>query len=92
MTSTSATDYGGEILTRIIRPEEGGMTADAARSILSLQLAPEDHDTVNRLADKDRSESLTSEERVILDEYERITAMLELMQSKARMSLKQAAR
>ena len=34
--------------------------------------------------------TLTPEERMLLDDYERITAMLELMQSKARLSLKQA--
>ena len=90
MSPTTTPDRGAEILTRIIRPEEGGMTAYAARSILSFQLAPEDHDTVNQLAAKARDGSLTPDERLALDEYERITAMLELMQSKARLSLQQS--
>lgn len=57
---------------------------------LSFQLPAEDRDTVNALAAKAREGSLTPDERSTLDEYERITALLELMQSKARLSLKQA--
>ena len=90
MTSTTTPDRGADILARIIRPEDGGMSAEAAQSILSFQLAPEDRDTVNKLAAKARDGSLTADDRSALDEYERITAMLELMQSKARLSLKQA--
>lgn len=83
-------DRGAEILARIIRPEEGGLTPDAAQSILRFELTPEDRDAVNALAAKARDGSLSPEERSVLDEYERITALLELMQSKARLSLKQA--
>lgn len=79
-----------KIVTRIIRPEEGGLSVDAARYMLSLELPPEDRATVNQLVGKARAGSLTPDERSSLDEYEWITAMLELMQSKARQSLKQA--
>ncbi len=45
---------------------------------------------VNALAAKARAGTLTAEERIELDDYERITALLEIMQSKAKISLQQA--
>lgn len=53
-------------------------------------LSEDDRDRVNKLAAKAREETLTAEERSELDDYERITALLELIQSKARVSLKGA--
>ena len=85
MTSVTS-DHGAEILSRIIRPEEGGMPAEAAQTILRFQLADNDRGRVNELAEG----VLSANERLELDEYERVTALLELMQSKARLSLKQA--
>ena len=90
MNHATTPDRGAEILARIIRPEEGGLSPDAAQSILRFELTPEDRDAVNALAAKARDGSLSPDERSVLDEYERITALLELMQSKARLSLKQA--
>jgi len=51
-------------------------------------LAQADYDRVNELAAKARADTLTTEERTDLNEYERITCLVELMQSKARLSLK----
>jgi hypothetical protein len=90
MSSIATTDRGIEILTRTIKPTEGNLSIEAARSILSFRLAPADWERVNELAAKARAGTLTVEERAELDEYERITCLLELMQSKARLSLKQA--
>ncbi len=90
MSSISTTDRGAEILARTIKPAEGNLPIEAARSILSFRLAPADWERVNDLAAKARAGTLTAEERAELGEYERITYLLELMQSKARLSLKQA--
>jgi len=89
MTSVTSPDYGADILSRAIRPQDGDMSVDAARSILKFQLSSNDRDRVDELAAKARDGSLTDEERAELDDYERITALLELMQSKARRSLKE---
>jgi hypothetical protein len=43
-----------------------------------------DRNRVNELASKARADTLSDEQRCELDEYERITCLLELMQSKAR--------
>ncbi len=90
MNSISTTDQGVAILTRTIQPAEGNLPIEAARSLLSFRLAPSDWERVNDLAARARAGTLTTEERVELDEYERITCLLELMQSKARLSLKLA--
>lgn len=90
MSAISTIDHGAEILTRVIQPAEGNLPVEAALSILSFHLSPTDWDRVNELAAKARAGTLTTEERSELDEYERITCLLELMQSKARLSLKQA--
>jgi hypothetical protein len=90
MSQISMIDRGAEILVRTIRSEEGNLSIEAARAILTFQLSQADRERVNELAAKARSGTLISEERAELDEYERITCLLELMQSKARLSLKQA--
>ena len=89
MSSISTCDRGAEILARTIKPRAGDLSVEAARSILSFRLSEDDRDRVNELAAKARSGTLTAEQRAELDEYERITGLLELMQSKARLSLRQ---
>jgi hypothetical protein len=66
------------------------MSTEAAQSILEFGLSQQDRDRVDKLAAKARQGALTEQERAELDDYERITALLEIMQSKARLSLKQA--
>ena len=90
MHAISTIDQGAEILTRTIKPAEGNLPIEAARAMLSFRLSPADWERVNDLAAKARAGTLTVEERAALDEYERITCLLELMQSKARLSLKHA--
>ena len=88
MSPSTTTDRGAESLARIIVPNEGNMSVEVARAILHFRLAQADYERVNELAAKARAGTLTAEERAELDEYERITCLVELMQSKARLSLK----
>jgi hypothetical protein len=83
-------ESGTEVLFRAIRPSEGDMPCEASRWFLRLRLSDEDREKVNQLAAKARAGTLTSDERSELDEIERVTSLLELMQSKARLSLKNA--
>ena len=92
MSPAPTPDHGAEILARIFSPGQGGMPAQAAREILGFKLPPRDRDRVNELAAKARQGLLDFDEREELDDYERITALVELMHSKARLSLKQAGR
>lgn len=81
-------EVGTKVLYRAIRPSEGDLPSDASRWLLSVRLTAEDCEKVNQLAAKARAGTLTGEERDELEEIERVTSLLELMQSKARLSLK----
>jgi hypothetical protein len=85
---STAIESGTDILLRAIRTSEADLPPEASRWLLRVQLSPEDCEKVNQLAAKARAGTLTSEERSELDELERVTSFLELMQSKARLSLK----
>ena len=89
MVTSAPADYGSEILVRTIRPDVGGLSTEAARAMLDFRLSQHDANRVNDPAAKAREGNLTANERVELDDYERITALLEIMQSKARLSLQQ---
>jgi hypothetical protein len=85
---STATESGTEVLLRAIHPSQGDLPPEASRWLLGLRLSAEDRDEVNRLAAKARAGTLTVDERSQLDEIERVTSLLELLQSKARLSLK----
>jgi hypothetical protein len=81
----TAPSHEADILDRAIR---GKLSEDAGRSLLELELSDMDKDRVNELAAEARERSLSPEERSELDDYERIASLLELLQSKARLFLK----
>jgi hypothetical protein len=90
MSTSTIAESGTEILARAIVPQGGDIPVDAARVFLSFRLDPTDENRVNELAERARDGSLSGVEREELDEYERVTALLELIQSKARLALKRA--
>jgi uncharacterized protein YnzC (UPF0291/DUF896 family) len=79
-----------EILSRVIAPGEPNLPPDTARIILSFDFGKEDLDRMNQLAQKARDGTLTAEEQVEIDCYERVGHFLSLLRSKARLSLQQA--
>jgi hypothetical protein len=83
-------DHEAQVLSRTINPNEGTFAPDAARALLTLRFTEIDRERVNELAAKAREGSLTAEERAILDGYEHVGFLLELLKSKARLSLKLA--
>jgi hypothetical protein len=87
---STAIESGTEVLSRAIMPERGDLPLEVSRWLLGLRLSAEDHERVNRLAAKARAGTLTAEERLELDEIERVASLFELMQSKARVSLRKS--
>ena len=79
--------FAPAILTRVIEPEKGELSLDAARSLLNLRLSTEDLTRVNELASRARSGDLSLDERAELDDYEEVACLLELLQSKARLAM-----
>jgi hypothetical protein len=80
---------GTTILERLIMSDEPTLSADAARSILQLDFPARDHERVQKLSAKAQEGTLTKGERAELEEYIRVSDLLALLQSKARLSLKQ---
>jgi hypothetical protein len=93
MDATSAAgNPNGEaaILGRLIRPERDDLSPDAARSILKLDFEDDDRVRMHELAVKAQHGTLTATEEAELVSYRGVGRLLELMRSKARLSLKRA--
>jgi uncharacterized protein YnzC (UPF0291/DUF896 family) len=79
-----------EILSRIVGPDEENLTPEAAQGILKLSLDENDRQRLHDLASKNQNVGLTREELEELDAYRRVGRLIDLLQAKARRSLKRA--
>ena len=75
------------ILSRVIDAENGNLTAEAARAILRMGFPAEDCARAEVLAARSREGVLTAAEETELESYRHVGRLLELMKSKARLSL-----
>ena len=80
-----------EILSRVVGPENPSFTPEVARSILELRFSDADVDRMNELLAKARQGTLSQEEESQLHGYLFVSAMVDLMHSKARLTLKNSA-
>ena len=78
------------ILSRVIRPDSGTWSKEAAESILGFNFPSSDVRRMNALAAKARQGSLSVAEEAELENYRDVGRLLELLQSKARLSLKRS--
>jgi hypothetical protein len=76
------------ILSRVLEPDKPTLSPQAAREILALDFGPADRERMRQLSAKARAGTLTPPEQVAIDNYERVGHVLNIMQSKARRSLK----
>ena len=76
-----------EVWERTIRPGEADLTRDVAEYFLKLQFTDADKARMNELAAKAREGSLTEREETELGNYMQLGWFLDLMKSKARLSL-----
>jgi hypothetical protein len=76
------------IFGRVLEPEEATLDVAAAKAILNLDFQQADKDRMRVLLAKAKQGTLTADEQVEIDNYERVGHMLSLMKSKARRSLK----
>ena len=87
LTDVSTVPSEATILSRVIQPEHGTWSKEAAESILRLDFPPADVERMNVLAAKARQGSLSELESAELENYRDAGRLLELLQSKARRSL-----
>jgi hypothetical protein len=76
------------ILARLIRPEDDNLSVEAAKAFLCFRFDQGDLDRMHELALKNQDGRLTPDERAQMDNYRRVSFLLDLIHSKARRSLK----
>ena len=79
-----------EILRRVVDPQRASWTPETAHAILALSLPQQDAQRVNELAEKACAGELSAVEECELEDYRHVGRLLELMKSRARLSLKVA--
>ena len=85
--TTRATDHGTAIWRRVIKFERP-LSPSAARALLKLRFSDRDHALMNDLSAKARAGTLTPEEKIDIDTFERLGCLLDILHSKARQALK----
>ena len=88
MQTTQTGNRRSAILSRVIRPERDDLSPEAARSILNLCFEQTDLDHMHELALKGQKGELSKEEQADVAEYRQVGLLLDLLKSKARLSLK----
>lgn len=78
------------ILDRIVQPDRPTFSAEAARNILALDFHQADKERMHQLLAKASEGTLTPQEQAAANAYERVGHLLNILQSKARRSLKKA--
>jgi hypothetical protein len=80
-----------DILTRVVAPDKGTLTATQARAILDLRFDAVAIHRIDELAEKNRQGAITDAERGELEKYVRVGTLLNLWHAKAQLSLTQPA-
>ncbi len=75
-------------MARLIRPDDDSLSAEAAEGLLNIRFESRDLDRMHELTVKNQDDALTPAERAEMDNYRRVSFLLDLMHSKARQSLK----
>jgi hypothetical protein len=66
---------------------QGDLSPDAAHALLNFGFSPRDQALMNELSAKAQAGTLSREEQVNLDTFERLGSLLDILHSKARQSL-----
>jgi hypothetical protein len=90
-TATRHKSREADIWLRIMHPK-GKLTRQSARAILDLAFPPKEIARSRELLVKARAGTLTPEEDLEMDDILRADAILSILKSKARMTLKQPAK
>ena len=75
------------ILSRVLDAQNGNLSREAARSWLALSLPDADKARLQDLSSRAKEEALSADEATLLENYLHVGRLIDLMQSKARLSL-----
>jgi hypothetical protein len=76
------------ILSRLIRPEEEDLPAPAAEAFLKIRFDARDLARMHELVTRNQEDRLTPGEQIELENYCRVSYLVDLLHSKARRALK----
>jgi hypothetical protein len=85
-TTTEITE--ADILERIVVPGEGDMNPDAARAILAFKFDSGTTKQIRALLRKNNRGTITAPERLTLERFLRVGKFIDILQAKARLSLR----
>jgi hypothetical protein len=88
MPLTQSPNREAAILTRLVGADGLDFSAEAARAILAIDFGPSDKSRMRQLSAKAREGTLSHDEQAEIDSYERVGHFLNILQSKARRSLR----
>ena len=91
MANADTTISEADILGKIIAPDQPGLSPEAARSILDLRFNEDAEHRMRDLMDKNNKGTISEPERGEMEKYLRVGMFLDLIQSKARVSLHQSS-
>jgi hypothetical protein len=78
------------ILGRVLEAENGNLSREVAESWLKLKLPAADQRRLCELSSKAKENTLRPEEETLLENYLHVGRLVDLMKSKARLSLRNA--
>jgi hypothetical protein len=78
------------ILSRVVRPDVPSFPPEAARAILEFRFSDSDQRRMKELLDRAREGALSTSDEKELESYRHVGHLLELLWSKARLSLKES--
>ncbi len=84
-TLTTITEAG--ILEKVVAPGEGDMDPDAARAILGFKFDSATTKQIRQLLQKNNRDTITAQERIILEKYLRVGKLIDILHAKALRSL-----
>lgn len=84
----STPGHEAELLRRVVDPQRAGWSREVAEAILALSFPPADQERASELAQKAGADALTADERREMEDYRHVGRLIELMQSRARLSIK----
>ena len=87
--SEATTITEADILKDIIAPDHGDMTREVAQSVLQWKFTERAAARMSDLADRNNKGTISDSERDELEKYLRVGSLINLVQAKARLSLKQ---
>ena len=78
-----------DILSDVISPKRATLQPDVARLILDWKFSAKSVARMNQLAERNNSGKITADEREELEKFLRVGSLIDLIQAKARLSLRQ---